>query len=88
MEEVKSYLRSTFVVKCSCDNDRRSHFRGGEKEGEREVMQKYRKLKTRNTLCIFVDTNLGLGSSRPEEEKEATCIFTVNMIIAMIIKAW
>ena len=53
----------------------------------RRVMQKYRKLKTRNTLCIFVDTNLGLGSSRPEEEKEATCIFAVNMITAIMIKA-
>ena len=59
----------------------------GERGGKRSDA-KYRKLTTRNTLCIFVDTNLGLGSSRPEEEKEATCIFAVNMIIAMIIKAW
>ena len=30
-------------------------------------------------MCIFVDTNLGLGSGRPEEEKNATCMFTAKI---------
>ena len=41
--------------------------------------QKYQKLTTRSTLCIFVDTNRGLGSCRPEKEKDATCIFTAKI---------